>query len=79
MLAGVVPWVNNSIDHQFGVGLSRGSLGHAVSQLSQRRVIVEDLVAWDILGKDKEEKMSDTKEDKERTRSTQQHITYQLR
>jgi len=33
VLVGAVPWVDNSIGHQFGVGLSLGCLGHTASQL----------------------------------------------
>ena len=33
VLVGAVPWVYNSISHQFGVSLSLGCLGHTASQL----------------------------------------------
>ena len=40
MLTGVVPWVNNSISHQFGVCLSLGCLGHTAGQLGASDVAV---------------------------------------
>jgi hypothetical protein len=33
VLAGVIPWVNNSISHQLGMSLSLSCLGHTASQL----------------------------------------------
>jgi hypothetical protein len=33
VLAGTIPWVDNSISHQLGMGLSLGCLGHTASQL----------------------------------------------
>lgn len=33
VLVGAVPWVDDSISHQFGMGLSLGCLGHTASQL----------------------------------------------
>jgi hypothetical protein len=33
VLASVIPWVNNAISHQLGMGFSLGCLGHTASQL----------------------------------------------
>ena len=33
VLVVAVPWVDNSISHQFGVGLSLSCLGHTAGQL----------------------------------------------
>jgi hypothetical protein len=80
VLAGVIPWVDNSISHQLGMSLSLGCLGHTASQLraKARNRYASTVCASDgIIYRDGKRGRRKRKE-KEHTRSTQQHIIHQL-
>jgi hypothetical protein len=76
VLVGVVPWVNNTISHQLGVGLSLGCLGHTAGQLQTPSMRGCSPSPYSMT---KEKKKESREGREEHTRSTQQHIIHQLR